>query len=60
MAKKYKIIRKTHMYSTEKLMVLVEEELKKITSEGWEVVSVSFSFCGMWIPAAFITICKEV
>lgn len=46
------------MWSTSKLTRDVENELKKLTNEGHEIVSVSFGFNIWWIPTAFITTCK--
>jgi hypothetical protein len=48
------------MSSTARLTKDVENELKRLTNEGYEIISVSFGV-NMWrIPTAFITTSREV
>ncbi|MCX8481217.1 MAG: hypothetical protein ORN58_04780 [Sediminibacterium sp.] len=48
------------MWSTSRLTRDVENELKKITNEGYEIIGISFSFSFWWIPTVFITTSREV
>ncbi len=52
----YRIIRMTNLFSTSALKREVEREINLLAEEGWDIVSVSFSFTAMLISAAFITI----
>jgi hypothetical protein len=58
--KQFKVIRKSHWFSTTRLSMEVERELKELTNNGYEIISVSFGFNIWWIPTAFITVKREV
>jgi len=46
------------MWSTSSLTAEVEKVLNEKTSDGYEIVTVSFGINMWWMPTAFITICK--
>jgi hypothetical protein len=48
------------MSSTARLTKDVENELKQLANEGYEIISVSFGVNMWWIPTAFITTSREV
>lgn len=56
--KDYRIIKKSSFWSVEKLTNEVEILLNEKTSQGYEVISVSFGVNLFWIPTAFITLKK--
>jgi len=58
--KQFRVFNISNSWSTEKLIKDVENELKQITNEGYEIISVSFGFNNWWIPTAFITTSREV
>lgn len=58
--KKYKVFKISNMWSTSRLTKNVEGELKKLSYDGYEIISVSFGLNIWWIPTAFITTSKEV
>lgn len=58
--KQFRVFKISNMWSTSRLTRDVENELKKLTNEGFEIISVSFGFNIWWIPTAFITTSKEV
>ncbi len=58
--KQFRVFKISNMWSTSSLTRDVENELKKLTNEGFEIISVSFGFNIWWIPTAFITTSKEV
>ena len=58
--KQFRVFKISNTWSTEKLIKDVENELKQITNEGYEIISVSFGFNNWWIPTAFITTSREV
>lgn len=56
--KKYRIIKISSMWSTDKLAREVEQELNMRAGDGYEIVTVAFGV-NMWsMPTAYITICK--
>ncbi len=55
-SKKYKVVRISNMWSTEKLRKEVENKLNEAMDKGWEVVSVAYGFSVWYIPTAFITL----
>lgn len=57
--KQFRIFKISNMWSTSSLTRDVENKLKKLTNEGYEIVSVSFALNVWWIPTAFITTSKE-
>jgi len=59
MKKEFSILKRTHLYSTSELRTEVEAYLNMLSADGWEIVSVSFGFSGLFMPAAFITMCRE-
>ena len=58
--KQFRVFKISNMWSTARLTKDVENELKKITNEGYEIISVSFGFNSWGIPTAFITTSREV
>ena len=58
--KQFRVFKISNMWSTTRLIKDVENELKQITNEGYEIISVSFGFNIWWIPTAFITTSREV
>jgi hypothetical protein len=58
--KQFRVFKISNTWSTEKLIKDVENELKQITNEGYEIISVSFGFNSWGIPTAFITTSREV
>ena len=58
--KQFKVFKISNMWSTARLTKDVENELKQISNEGYEIISVSFGFNIWWIPTAFITTSREV
>jgi len=56
--KTYRIIKRSTMWSTSSLTAEVEKVLNEKTSDGYEIVTVSFGINMWWMPTAFITICK--
>lgn len=56
--KNYSIIKLSTMWSTDELKNDVERILNEKTSQGFEIVSVSFGVNLWWMPTAFVTICK--
>jgi hypothetical protein len=57
--KQFRVIKKINYWSTDKLCREVEELLKQLTDDGYEVISVSFGLNLWWCPTAFITVVKE-
>ena len=58
--KQFRVFKISNMWSNSRLTRDVENELKKLTNEGYEIISVSFGFNIWWIPTAFITTSREV
>ena len=58
--KQFRVIKKTNYWSTDKLCKEVEETLKQLTDDGYEIIGVSMGVNLWWIPTAFITVKKEV
>ena len=58
--KQFRVFKISNSWSTARLIKDVENELKQITNEGYEIISVSFGFNIWWIPTAFITTSREV
>ena len=58
--KQFRVFKISNMWSTARLTKDVENELKKITNEGYEIISVSFVVNFWWLPTAFITTSREV
>jgi len=56
--KKYEVIKISEMWSTNNLRKNVENLQNLKTSEGYEIVAVSFGMNLWYLPTAFITICK--
>ncbi|MHA7056906.1 hypothetical protein ACWGOQ_0006780 [Aquimarina sp. M1] len=42
MGKQYKVLKRSNLWSTEKLRKEVEETLNKASQDGWEIISVAF------------------
>ncbi len=59
MIKEYKVLKRSNMWSTEKLRKEVEDTLNRVSKEGWEVVSVAFgSSSSSGMSTAMITISR--
>lgn len=58
--KQFRVIKISNMWSTSRLTRDVEKQLKKLSAEGHEIVSVSFGFNIWMIPTAYITTSIEV
>ena len=58
--KQFRVFKISNMWSTDRLIKDVENELKKITNEGYDIISVSFVVNFWWLPTAFITTSREV
>lgn len=58
--KQFRVFKISNMWSTARLIKDVENELKQITNDGYDIISVSFGFNIWWIPTAFITTSREV
>jgi len=58
--KQFRVFKISNMSSTARLTKDVENELKRLTNEGYEIISVSFGVNMWWIPTAFITTSREV
>jgi hypothetical protein len=58
--KQFRVFKISNTWSTSRLIKDVENELKQITNEGYEIISVSFGVNMWWIPTAFITTSREV
>ena len=58
MAKEFKVLKLSNIWSTEKLRKEVQETLNKVSNDGYEVVSVAFGSRNSQISTAFITISK--
>lgn len=58
--KQFRVFKISNMWSTSRLTRDVENELKKLTNEGYEIISFSFGLNLWWIPTAFITTSREV
>jgi hypothetical protein len=56
--KKYTIIKKSNMFSTDNLVQEIEQLITVKNAEGYEIVNVSFGTNVWYIPTAFVTICK--
>ena len=55
----YKIIKLTTMWSTSNLVAEVEQLINEKAGEGYTIVTVSFGLNVLWLPTAFVTICKN-
>ena len=58
--KQFRVFKISNMSSTARLTKDVENELKQLTNEGYEIISVSFGVNMWWLPTAFITTSREV
>ena len=58
--KQFRVYKISNMWATSRLTRDVEKELKRLTDEGYDIISVSFSVNIWWIPTAFITTSKAV
>ena len=58
MAKEFKVLKLSNIWSTERLRKEVEETLNRVSKDGYEVVSVAFGSGNSQISTAFITISK--
>ena len=58
MAREFKVLKLSNIWSTEKLRKEVEETLNKVSKDGYDVVSVAFGSGNSQIYTAFITISK--
>ena len=58
--KEFKVIKISSMYSTSRLTRKVEQELRSLTNNGYEIISVAFGVNIWWVPTAFITVKKEI
>ena len=58
--KQFRVFKISNSWSTARLIKDVENELKKITNEGYDIISVSFVVNFWWQPTAFITTSREV
>lgn len=56
----FRVFTLSNMWSTKNLTRRVELELKKLSAEGYEIISVDFGFNIWWIQTAFITVKKTV
>ncbi|MFM7709432.1 MAG: hypothetical protein ACKO5C_00815 [Ferruginibacter sp.] len=56
--KTFTIITESSMWSTKQLIKKVEATLAQKSAEGFEVVSVTFSYSVWGIPTAYITLAK--
>ena len=54
----YSIIKESTMWSTNSLKQKVEKLLNEKTSEGYEIVTVSFGINIWYMPTAYITLRK--
>lgn len=52
----FRIFRYKHWYSTESLTRRVETALSELHMEGWDIISVSYSFDGWYRPTAFVSV----
>ncbi len=57
---KFRIIKISAMWSTDKLTRDVEKILKEKTDEGYEIISVAFGVNLWWMPTAFITLKTKI
>lgn len=53
--KQFRVFKISNMWSTSRLTRDVENEQKKLTTEGYENISFSFGLNLWWIPNTFIT-----
>ena len=58
--KQFRVFKISNSWSTARLIKDVENELKQITNEGYDIISVSFGVNIWWLPTAFITTSREV
>ncbi len=58
MAKTFRVLKLSNVWSTEKLRKEVEDTLNRVSKDGWEVVSVAFGSSNAQIATAMITISK--
>jgi hypothetical protein len=58
--KQFRVFKISNMWSTDRLIKDVENELKQITNKGYDIISVSFGVNIWWLPTAFITTSREV
>ncbi|WP_298546909.1 DUF4177 domain-containing protein [uncultured Aquimarina sp.] len=59
MRKQYKVLKRSNLWSTEKLRKDVEDTLNSAAQDGWEIISVAFGSSGSsGISTAMITIAK--
>ena len=56
--KSYSIVKMSTMWSTDTLKNDVERFINEKSSQGHEIITVSFGLNMWWMPTAFITICK--
>jgi hypothetical protein len=56
--KTYKVESISSMYSTKKLNEHLEKLLNERAQEGYEVVSINYSYNILSIPTVYITFCK--
>lgn len=47
------------MWSTSNLVAEVEQLINEKAGEGYTIVTVSFGLNVLWLPTAFVTICKN-
>lgn len=53
---RYKIFKYSNMWSTNKLMIEVEDRLEELEDAGYEIVSISFGTNIAYVPTAYITV----
>ncbi|SHI95357.1 hypothetical protein [Aquimarina spongiae] len=58
MAKTFRVLKLSNVWSTEKLRKEVEDTLNRVSKDGWEIVSVAFGSSNAQIATAMITISK--
>lgn len=58
--KQFRVFKISNMWSTARLIKDVENELKQIKNDGYDIISVSYRFNIWWIPTAFLTTSREV
>ena len=58
--KQFRVFKISNMWSTSRLTRDVEIQLKKLTDQGYEIISVSFGFNIWLVPTAFITTSKGI
>ncbi len=59
--KQHRVFTISNKWSNQGLRRDVEQEINKLSKEGFEIVSVSFSYSFLWrIPTAYITVFRTI